>query len=204
MKKFAIVVKMLFYKVKNLQKIIIFSIFVFLDLLSKYLVFNYIDLYKFIKITSFLDITHIHNYGISFGLFANTIPAVFLIIIALLVLISISYKSDEKKIQGNNIVKTINENSDIVNFKKFLLNQIKSPYINADYEISSGDTIQKILKKYKVKDREIQLVINEYKKFGKSSQLSIGKKIAIIIEKNVEGGNSVIKFSIPITKSTTI
>ncbi len=126
------------------------------------------------------------------------------IIIALLVLISISYKSDEKKIQGNNIVKTINENSDIVNFKKFLLNQIKSPYINADYEISSGDTIQKILKKYKVKDREIQLVINEYKKFGKSSQLSIGKKIAIIIEKNVEGGNSVIKFSIPITKSTTI
>ena len=126
------------------------------------------------------------------------------IIITLIILIAISYKSDTRDIKSNNIVKSINENSEIVNFKKFLLNQIKSPYINVDYEISPGDTIQKILKKYKVKDREIQLVINQYKKFGKSSQLSIGKKIAIIIEKNVEGGNSVIKFSIPITKSTTI
>jgi len=126
------------------------------------------------------------------------------IIITLLILIGIAYKSDEQKIKKNDIVKTINENSDIVNFKKFLLNQIKSPYLNINYEISPGDTIQKILKKYKVKDREIQTVINEYKKFGKSSQLSIGKKIAIIIEKNTKEGNSVIKFSVPITKSTTI
>jgi len=126
------------------------------------------------------------------------------IVITLLTLIIISYKSDDRKIQKTNIVKTINQNSDIVNFKKFLLSQIKSPYLNINYEISPGDTIQKILKKYKVKNREIQIVINEYKKFGKSNQLSVGKKIAIIIEKNTKGDNSVIKFSIPITKSTTI
>jgi len=82
---------MQFYKLKNLQKIIIFFIFVSIDLLSKYLVFQYIDLYKFIKITSFLDLTHIHNFGISFGLFAETIPSVFLIIIAILVVFFIIY-----------------------------------------------------------------------------------------------------------------
>ena len=82
---------MQFYKLKNLQKFIIFFIFVSIDLLSKYLVFQYVDLYKFIKITSFLDITHIHNFGISFGLFAETIPSVFLIIIALLVVFFIIY-----------------------------------------------------------------------------------------------------------------
>ena len=82
---------MQFYKVKNLQKIIIFLIFLSLDLFSKYLVFNYIDLYKFIKITPFLDITHIHNFGISFGLFSETIPAVFLIIIGVLVVFFIIY-----------------------------------------------------------------------------------------------------------------
>ena len=82
---------MQFYKLKNLQKIIIFLILVSLDLFSKYLVFNYIDLYKFIQITPFLDITHIHNFGISFGLFSNTIPAVYLIIIALLVVFFIIY-----------------------------------------------------------------------------------------------------------------
>ena len=82
---------MQYNKVKYLQKIIIFFILVSLDLLSKYLVFNYIDLYKFIKITSFLDITHIHNFGISFGLFAETVPSVFLIVIALLVVFFIIY-----------------------------------------------------------------------------------------------------------------
>ena len=126
------------------------------------------------------------------------------IIITLLILIAVAYKTEDQKIEKTNIVKTINENSDIENFKKFLLNQIKSPYLNINYEISPGDTIQKILKKYKVKNREIQIVINEYKKFGKSNQLSVGKKIAIIIEKNTKENNSVIKFSVPITKSTTI
>ena len=126
------------------------------------------------------------------------------IVITLLILIGISYKSEDQKIKKTNIVKAINENSDIVNFKKFLLDQIKSPYLNVNYEILPGDTIQKILKKYKVKNREIQIVINEYKKFGKSNQLSVGKKISIIIEKNIKEDNSVIKFSVPITKSTTI
>ena len=126
------------------------------------------------------------------------------IIITLIILIGVSYKSDTPEIKKTNIVKTINENSDIVNFKKFLLNQIKSPYLNINYEISPGDTIQKILQQYKVNNREIQIVINEYKKFGKSSQLSVGKKIAIIIEKKTKENNSVIKFSVPITKSTTI
>ena len=84
------------------------------------------------------------------------------IIITLLILIAVSYKSDAQKIKKTNIVKIINKNSDIVNFKKFLLNQIKSPYLNINYEISPGDTIQKILKKYKVKNNDIQTVINQY------------------------------------------
>ena len=126
------------------------------------------------------------------------------IIITLLILVTVAFKGENNKIKETNIVKTINENSDIVNFKQFLLDQIKSPYLNINYEISPGDTIQKILKKFKVKNSEIQIVINQYKKFGKSSQLSVGKKIAIIIEKKTKENNSVIKFSVPITKSTTI
>ena len=138
------------------------------------------------------------------NLYKKNFITLFGIIITLIILIAVAYKSDSPEIRKTNIVKTINENSDVINFKKFLLNQIKSPYLNINYEISPGDTIQKILKKYKVKNREIQIVINEYKKFGKSSQLSVCKKISIIIEKNMKEGHSVIKFSVPITKSTTI
>jgi len=74
-----------------LRKILIFLLLVLLDILSKYIVFNYIDLYQFIKITYFFDITHIHNFGVSFGLFAGTIPALVLVIIGLFVTAFVLY-----------------------------------------------------------------------------------------------------------------
>lgn len=74
-----------------MQKILIFLLLVLFDILSKYIVFNYIDLYQFIKITYFFDITHIHNFGVSFGLFAGTIPALVLVIIGLFVTAFVLY-----------------------------------------------------------------------------------------------------------------
>jgi len=134
----------------------------------------------------------------------NKIAGVFGIVATLLILIALAYKSDNVVSKKSPIIKSIDQSSDIINFKNFLLSQIKSPFTNIDYKIVKGDNIQKILKKHKVKNREIQTVINEYKKFGKSNQLTLGKKIEIIIEKVAKGGNSIIKFSVPITKSTTI
>ena len=74
-----------------MRKILIFLLLVLFDILSKYIVFNYIDLYQFIKITYFFDITHIHNFGVSFGLFAGTIPALVLVIIGLFVTAFVLY-----------------------------------------------------------------------------------------------------------------
>ena len=74
-----------------MRKFFIFLLLVLLDILSKYIVFNYIDLYQFIKITYFFDITHIHNFGVSFGLFAGTIPSLVLIFIGLFVTAFVIY-----------------------------------------------------------------------------------------------------------------
>jgi len=130
--------------------------------------------------------------------------AFFGIAITLLISIAFTYNSSTKTSENRELFKSSEQNSDVINFKKFLLNQINSPFININYEISQGDTIQKVLKKYKVKNTEIQKVIKEYNKYGKSSQFSIGKKIDVIIKKETNDSNSIIKFSVPITKSTTI
>ena len=54
------------------MKLFIFLLLIFLDYFSKKLIFNLIDLNNFaIALLPFLDITHIHNYGISFGLFSG-------------------------------------------------------------------------------------------------------------------------------------
>ena len=125
--------------------------------------------------------------------------------VILLLLLAVVYKSDEKIIKKTEIAAGFDQNLDLKNFKEFLLNQIKSPFINLEYEISKGDTIQKILKKYKISNIEVGTIINQYKKYGNPNQLLVGNKIDIIIEKGAKTEkNSIIKFSVPITKSTTI
>ena len=123
----------------------------------------------------------------------------------LLLLVTVVYKSDEKITKKSELIQNSTKVADLKTFKEFLLNQIKSPFINLNYEIKKGDTIQKILKKYKVKNNDIQITINQYKKYGNPNQLLVGNKIDIIVDKSsLEEENSIVKFSVPITKSTTI
>ena len=62
----------------------IFFLFI-CDIISKQWVFYSIDLNNFIPITFFLDLAHIHNFGISFGLFSGMISPWFLIFIGFFV-----------------------------------------------------------------------------------------------------------------------
>ena len=127
------------------------------------------------------------------------------IFITLILLLTVVHKSDERIIKKSKSIEISYESPDLKTFKKFLLNQINSPFTNLNYEIKNGDTIQKILKKLKVQNNEIQTVINQYKKYGNPNQLLVGNIINIIIEKNLTSNkNFIVKFSVPITKSTTI
>ena len=72
-------------------KFFIFFVLVAFDLLSKKIVFDSIDLHTFLSLTFFLDLTHIHNFGVSFGLFSGLISPRLLIILGLLVVGFIFY-----------------------------------------------------------------------------------------------------------------
>ena len=139
------------------------------------------------------------------NLYNTKVAALLGLIIISILLLSVVYKSDEKIGKKAAIASKIINESDITNLKKFLINQIKSPYINLNYNIGKGDNIQKILNKYDIKNSEIQNIIKQYKKYGKPNQLLAGNKIDITIKKNSkEEKNSIIKFSVPISKSITI
>jgi len=127
------------------------------------------------------------------------------LLIVIMLIVAISYKSNDKITKKTSEINNYKNSSDLLTFKKFLLKQIKSPYNNLNYEVKNGDTIQKILKKFKVNNNEIQLVINHYKKYGNPAQLLVGKKIDITIKNDPKTkNNSIIKFASPITKSTKI
>ena len=72
-------------------KILILILLVSFDIVTKNLVFNYIDLYDFIPILFFLELTHIHNFGVSFGLLSGIVAPWILILIGLLVVGFITY-----------------------------------------------------------------------------------------------------------------
>ena len=127
----------------------------------------------------------------------------FTLILTWVILVTIFFKNDKEIVSQK--TNTSQPDEDITLIKEFFLQKIKSPFINIDYEIKSGDSIQKILKKLKIQNKEIQSIITQYKKYGNANQLLAGNKINIIIEENLSNkDHSIIKFSIPITKSTII
>ena len=149
-----------------MQKILIFLLLFLLDIFSKYFVFNYIDLYQFIKLTYFFDLTHIHNFGISFGLFSETIPSLILILIGLLVTVFVMYlyiySNDKLERWGlfiiicgaiaNIVDRSIN--GYVIDFLYFHINQFYWPAFNfADIYISLGI---------------IMIIVNMVKKINKS------------------------------------
>ena len=126
-------------------------------------------------------------------------------IIFFLLLLTVVYKSDQTITKISDTNSNSYDNSDLKKFKQFIFDQINSPFTNVDYKIKNGDTIQKILQQYKIQNREIQKVITQYKKYANPNRLFVGNKIDIIVEKILpENANSIVKFSAPISKSTTI
>ena len=97
------------------------------------------------------------------------------------------------------------QGDDLERIKNFLFEKVNSPFINTDYIIQKGDSIQLILKKFKTNSADINNIISQYKKYANPNKLLVGDKIEISIEKNASGkDNSLRKFSSPITKSTSI
>ena len=68
-----------------MYKIFLIIFLIILDLFVKQVIYRLIELNNFIKISSFLDLAHIHNFGIAFGLFSNLFPSWLFVIVASIV-----------------------------------------------------------------------------------------------------------------------
>ena len=127
----------------------------------------------------------------------------FTLIIFVLLLIAFNFQNDKKVTSDQKNLTFRTEELDAI--KKFLLSKIRSPFINKDYTIKSGDTIQKILKEFKIKNKEIGNIINQYGKYAKPNELFVGNIIELVVKKSKSGkNNSISKFSVPVSKSITI
>ena len=107
---------------------------------------------------------------------------------------------NEKKI---NNFKEITKSNEFSNFTSFLFSNIKSPYKEIDYVINNNDTVEKILKKYKIRNEDINVITVKLKE-KKLSNIYSGRNLSLIIKKLNDGSNTVVNLVYPINNTTSV
>ena len=106
--------------------------------------------------------------------------------------------NDLKKERINSFVNS-NKFSDL---KKYIFDNLNSPYKEYSYTVKSNDTIEKILKKYSIVNEDINNIASEVVKKKLSNIFS--ETLVKIVTKEEFGSNKVISLSYPVDEITTV
>ena len=103
----------------------------------------------------------------------------FLVIFSIVFFISSNF-IDKKNHKNSDNLDEITKNSEFSNLTNFFISKINSPYQEINYEIKNNDTVEKILKNFKVKDKDIKNISSQLKK-KKLTYIYSGRKLSLII-----------------------
>ena len=126
----------------------------------------------------------------------------FLILFSVIFFFSINYITN-KNIKNSNNLKEITETSEFSNLTNFLISKINSPYQEINYIINNNDTVEKILKKFKVRNEDIREISIQLKQ-KKLSNIYSGRKLSLIVKKLEDGTNSIVNFVYPLNNTTSV
>ncbi len=147
-------------------------------------------------------ISHFEAKRLQVNKFSPFILASFLIIFSVLFFISsnlINYKNQKNK----DAFKEVTETSEFSNLTNFLISKINSPYEEINYIIKNNDTVEKILKKLKIRNKDIKDISIQLKTKGLANIYS-GRKLSLVLKKLDDGSNTLVNFVYPISNTTSI
>ena len=132
---------------------------------------------------------------------SNLIVFSFLFIIAVALVFYLDSGVKKKRLEQ---IDFFVSNNQTVLLKNYLLNQIKSPFLEYDYIVQNSDTVEKILKKFSVKQSEINFVIMKIKKLGLSNIIP-GQKVQFVLKRGADKTDmEIVKIKYPISKTTFV
>ena len=152
---------------------------------KKYNFLSYLDL-KNIKIQKFNPLIIISFFVIFSSLFFIT-----------------SNLINKKNMENAENFEDITESNEFNNLKNFLFSKINSPYKEINYVIKNNDTVEKILKKFKVRNQDIKDISIKLKQ-KKLANIYSGRKISLILKKLADGNNTVVNFIYPIDNTSSV
>ena len=126
----------------------------------------------------------------------------FLIFFSTLFFLSSNFIKKKNDDYSNNL-KEITKETEFSNLTNYLISKINSPYEEIDYVIKNNDTVEKILKKFKVRSEEIG-EISVQLKVRKLANIYSGRKLSLVLKKLENGSNTIVNLVYPINNTTSV
>jgi murein DD-endopeptidase MepM/ murein hydrolase activator NlpD len=135
----------------------------------------------------------------------NVNPIIFLsfIVFFSILFFSISNLINEKNKKNEDNLKLISKSNEFSNLTNFFISKINSPYEEVEYLIKNNDTVEKILKKFEIKNQDIKNISKKLKE-KKLSNIYSGRKLSLIFKKLEDNSNTVISLVFPINNTSSV
>ena len=127
---------------------------------------------------------------------------IFLIFFSALFFVSSNLIQKKNNEDANNL-KEITKNTELYNLTNYLISKINSPYEEINYVIKNNDTVEKILKKYKIRNEDIGEISVQLKK-KKLANIYSGRRLSLILKKLEDNTNTIVNLVYPINNTTSV
>ena len=132
----------------------------------------------------------------------------FLILLAAIISLSVififySNLTDRKDIENKNNLKEITKSSEFKKLTDFISAKINSPYNEVKYKIKNNDSVEKILKNFNIRNKDVKDISFKLKQ-KKLSNIYSGRELSLIYKELDDGSLSVVKLLYPINNTQSI
>ena len=116
---------------------------------------------------------------------------------------TISNVVSNKNVQNKNNVEDITRTNEFSNLTNFFISKINSPYKEIKYVIKNNDSIEKILKKIDVRNKDVKIISTKLKQ-KKLSNIYAGRELNIVLKKLPNESHTVVNLIFPISNTSSI
>ena len=132
----------------------------------------------------------------------------YLVLFSILIFFSIIFFVSGNLIEKKNFnnaknFKDTTKSTDFLNLSNFLISKINSPYKVEKYLIENNDSVEKILKKFKIQKDDIKNISLKLKQ-KKLSNIYSGRELLLILKKLNDGSNTVVNLKFPVSNTISI
>ena len=124
-------------------------------------------------------------------------------VVGSIIFFTISNLVGKKNEEIKNNLTEITESNEFSNLTSYFISKINSPYEEINYIIKNNDTIERVLKRYNIQDKDIKNISTKLKE-KKLSNIYSGRKLSLIYKKLENSSNTVVNLIYPISNTNSI